>query len=61
MSTKSQSDSVIQALRQGDLIEQQPSYQIYEVLKVIGNQILVICLTNWTIQSIAAQDVLPPF
>ena len=61
MSTKSQSDSVIQALRQGDLIAQQPSYQIYEVLKVIGNQILVICLTNWTIQSIAAQDIVPPF
>ncbi|MDV3348184.1 hypothetical protein D0962_35185 [Leptolyngbyaceae cyanobacterium CCMR0082] len=61
MSTKSQSDSVIQALRQGDLIAQQPSYQIYEVLKVIGNQILVICLTNWTIQSIAAQDIVPLF
>ena len=63
MSTESESAPVIQTLRKGDLIgqHQQSNYRVYEVIQIVGDQVLAICPTSWTIRAIATQEIAPPF
>ena len=63
MSTESESAPVIQTLRKGDLIgqHQQSDYRVYEVFQIVGDQILAICPTSWTMRSITTQEITPPF
>ena len=58
-----QSNDLIRALRPGDLVghRDQPTHQVYEVMKVETNRLLAARPPKPTLRFLAFYDIAPPF